>query len=1530
MKRKHFTQFLSGVLALLLLACMALPAYADEADTSADAVDEATVKPAETEKAAEEAPDEDVELIMIETADDLIALAQNCSLDTWSQNKRVVLAADLTLEGEFTPIPTFGGEFDGSGHTISGLHITQSGSPVGLFASIQESGRIHDLKVEGTVQPSGENLSIGGIAGENSGRIERCTFTGSISGDRNVGGIAGKNTATGMITACATSGALFGENMTGGIVGYNLGLIEGCRNNLFVNIESTDPAIDLSKVDLTFSLDLTQLSQFNTGNVATDTGGIAGYSSGTIRSSENQASIGYQHIGYNAGGIAGRSCGQIYDCTNTGSVCGRKDVGGIVGQMEPYISMQLSETSVGKLEKQLDELNKLVDAAATHAESGSDDITSRLNSISGAVDNAAGAVNDIKLTAGIDTIVTGEGRHDSNTDLTGDLTPVIDDSDSGIHISKNPDSGKVNVDVDLPDVSLDASGSIDHTGIASGIVNGNTQIVAAPDLGGLASAVSSISGQLSMLNGAVSGTVGTVADDVRKINDKFGEVSQTIFDAVNEAQNGISDVITDTSATDVESITFGKISSCENEGIIYGDINTGGVAGSMAIEYELDPEDDVTQSLSSEYRRQYEYKAVILRCTNGGEVTSKRTYAGGICGRMDLGLISRCEGYGRVTSEDGSYVGGIAGVTAATVRECFAKTTLNGQKYVGGIVGSGVSEMLSGDGSTVAGCYALVEINNCTQYSGAISGAEAGTFLENYYVASDEALAGMNRQSFAGRAEPITFEQLLDIPGLPQQMQTFTLRFVVDGETVFSSSFDYGASFDDDTFPSIPKKAGYLAAWDRDKLQNLCFDTTVTAVYTQYTPALSSIDVREDGRAVMLAGGDYSEEDTLSIASEAMTPGAFHVQSGTLGNHLSAYLKTFGTSAFSLITANWDMVEQWRITVPVGESSEHTIRYLPPDGQTKNLRVYTRDTAGWEKADCEMIGSYLVFSVDAGETEIAILRTFAVWWLWAALAALIAAIVVLCIHFIRKAAKRARARRKAEILAAVGGPELAEEDLAHIDLTAAETAADNSPDAAAAAADDAHTAKSGEDAELLARAELAESRLAQAEEELRALREQGSAPAAPKSKKKFKWWIPVVIAAVLAAGAAAFFLVRGGVADELEAYCLLHNLDEKQQLSMTLSVSAELGGTELDTTADIQRTKLDNTRVTVVQRDGLALYYANGTVYLENGKAYQVGGEMPDYAQLLPQAAELYRLIDVTRTKDGSQTTYDITAAGSDGASKLLAILVPQLSQVLTLDTMQLSLIERDGAAAQLHFWADSVDLSLDAVLTVDEAAKKTPEIPNAVADAIRAGTSGESSVTLGLYQLLSAWSAQLSQDTVSADLKLSADCGPVVVSDTLQYDLKRVSGLSIGSIRREPLSLYFSGDSVCDADGNIVTVNTESLLDAAKLIDIAYQLVQNGTVSSRTSGSTTEYTLALDDDGMLALAQTIAPQVSPQSLLLRAGELVMQVEDGTLTSVQVNCSGEIHIALSQARAGLGATITFVSREVVIPQRALEALRSAS
>ncbi|MCR4832423.1 MAG: hypothetical protein K5900_02515, partial [Butyrivibrio sp.] len=91
---------------------------------------------------------DEIEEIRISTAEEFMDFAAKCSLDIWSVNKKVILMNDISLIGcSFAGIPTFGGTFDGMGHTISDLNVRDGVSYTGLFCSTQKTAVISNLKV---------------------------------------------------------------------------------------------------------------------------------------------------------------------------------------------------------------------------------------------------------------------------------------------------------------------------------------------------------------------------------------------------------------------------------------------------------------------------------------------------------------------------------------------------------------------------------------------------------------------------------------------------------------------------------------------------------------------------------------------------------------------------------------------------------------------------------------------------------------------------------------------------------------------------------------------------------------------------------------------------------------------------------------------------------------------------------------------------------------------------------------------------------------------------------------------------------------------------------------------------------------------------------------------------------------------------------------------------------------------------------------------------------------------------------------
>ncbi|WP_286147205.1 hypothetical protein [Neopoerus faecalis] len=315
--------------------------------------------------------------ITIKTVEDLMDLSRNCTLDTWSRGKTVILGNDLDLQRtDFTPIPTFGGTFQGNGHKISGLKLGGSGNVRGLFRYIQSGATVQDLTVAGTIHPSDRQNDLGLLAGSNAGRVLNCAGLGTIIGDNRIGGLIGTNETGGELVSSRFSGSVTGKHSAGGVVGENHGTMTRCENSGSINTKDLE---DNPKTDYT---GLAQLNSMDNIPAYTDIGGVVGLSDGTVQSCVNTGTVGYDQIGYNIGGVAGRSSGWLDGCTNTGAVAGRKDVGGIVGQLEPEVLKTFSQDFLDKLLTQLDSLQDIMDRTANHADSISDSVHHQMNDLS--------------------------------------------------------------------------------------------------------------------------------------------------------------------------------------------------------------------------------------------------------------------------------------------------------------------------------------------------------------------------------------------------------------------------------------------------------------------------------------------------------------------------------------------------------------------------------------------------------------------------------------------------------------------------------------------------------------------------------------------------------------------------------------------------------------------------------------------------------------------------------------------------------------------------------------------------------------------------------------------------------------------------------------------------------------------------------------------------------------------------------------------------------------------------------------------
>ena len=191
---------------------------------------------------------------LISDAEQLAILSQLSQTDSFAETY-FQLTADITLEGEnnVTPIggwaSAFGGTFDGDGHTISGMHIKNSGDGSGFFACIQGGATIKNLALVDAHVESTSKGAVGALVGQTNRGNENDITIENVYVDADVI-VANGDEVAGVIGNLSNSengyegGAVLMDNVvfTGSVTastGYVAGLVGNARN---IHVEMTNCA----------------------------------------------------------------------------------------------------------------------------------------------------------------------------------------------------------------------------------------------------------------------------------------------------------------------------------------------------------------------------------------------------------------------------------------------------------------------------------------------------------------------------------------------------------------------------------------------------------------------------------------------------------------------------------------------------------------------------------------------------------------------------------------------------------------------------------------------------------------------------------------------------------------------------------------------------------------------------------------------------------------------------------------------------------------------------------------------------------------------------------------------------------------------------------------------------------------------------------------------------------------------------------------------------------------------------------------
>ena len=244
------------------------------------------------------------------------------------------LMNDITLtEANWTPIGKgayggnpYYGEFDGQGHKITGLSITQNGKDdmiLGLFGSVGKSSygevkaKICNLTVEGevsaTILPtSNYNFAIAGVAAYSNGQVtlQRVISKVNVTCDSQnsnaysavaVAGLLANAQSSDVITECANYGTITSTDVNNN--GNVAGLVTGGWGSCSAKVEYS----------------------FNAGTItgADNVAGIVGQNAGSITACYNTGKVTATKTGGKAGGLTAEN-GTITNAYSIGNAIGKK------------------------------------------------------------------------------------------------------------------------------------------------------------------------------------------------------------------------------------------------------------------------------------------------------------------------------------------------------------------------------------------------------------------------------------------------------------------------------------------------------------------------------------------------------------------------------------------------------------------------------------------------------------------------------------------------------------------------------------------------------------------------------------------------------------------------------------------------------------------------------------------------------------------------------------------------------------------------------------------------------------------------------------------------------------------------------------------------------------------------------------------------------------------------------------------------------------------------------------------------------
>ena len=367
------------------------------------------------------------------------------------------------------------------------------------------------------------------------------------------------------------------------------------------------------------------------------------------------------------------------------------------------------------------------------------------------------------------------------------------------------------------------------------------------------------------------------------------------------------------------------------------------------------------------------------------------------------------------------------------------------------------------------------------------------------------------------------------------------------------------------------------------------------------------------------------------------------------------------------------------------------------------------------------------------------------------------------------------------------------------------------------------------------------------------------------NKKKYAIITVIVLALIIGIAGAPYI---SNIYHSIQTKRMLSEIFSRSELSLDIQVSGQISGQNVNMDLHVDKGVIDDREITCITYDKITFYIAEGAVFFENGKGYSIDDDILGLISMMKDAA----------------LAADIS-----------------MSMVDDNDVMVLTLADKENG-----------EFNLDVTLTVMNEAVEI-QVPTEVVAAIEDGNYGNfKELTENLFRLITAWNSLENSSQVSGILNISGDCGIISLNEDFDISYTSEDEQKVFTVSKNGISIYFADGVMYDESGNVLLDNiggSSASYDAMRLMTFIYEVCMEGDFECTEIEGRYLYSLALDEEAIDTLAYKMMPEAETMDVFFDGGSVVIAVENGSIQSVKVTCSGTLSILMIEEPVNLGAEI---------------------